>query len=45
MDGRGNLSNLGLVDFYIFFLQTALNLIDFMSRLLDLGVSQKRIAG
>lgn len=45
MDGRGNLSNRGLVDFCIFFLQTALDQIDFMSRLLDLDGLQKRMAG
>ena len=45
LDGRGNLSNRGLVDFCIFFLQTALDQIDFMSELLDLDGLQKRIAG
>lgn len=45
MDGRGNLSNRGLIDFCSFFLQTALDQIDFMSELLDLDGLQKRIAG
>ncbi len=45
LDGRGNLSNRGLVDFCTFFLQTALDQIDFMSGLLDLDGLQKRITG
>ena len=45
LDGRGNLSNRGLVDFCTFFLQTALDQIDFMSGLLDLDGLQKRIVG
>ena len=45
MDGRGNLSNRGLVRFCTFFLETALDQIDFMSMLLDLDGLQKRIAG
>jgi Fic family protein len=45
MDGRGNLSNRGLVGFCTFFLQTALDQIDFMTGLLDLDGLQKRITG
>ena len=45
MDGRGNLSNQGLARFCTFFLETALDQIDFMSELLDLDGLQKRIAG
>jgi Fic family protein len=45
MDGRGNLSNRGLVRFCTFFLETALDQIDFMAGLLDLDGLQKRIAG
>ena len=45
MDGRGNLSNRGLVGFCTFFLETALDQIGFMSGLLDLDGLQKRIAG
>ncbi len=45
MDGRGNLSNRGLIGFCTFFLKTALDQIDFMSGLLDLDRLQKRIAG
>lgn len=45
MDGRGNLSNRGLIVFCTFFLKTVLAQIDFMSGLLDLDGLQKRIAG
>ncbi len=45
MDGRGNLSNHGLVSFCTFFLHTALDQINFMTELLDLDGLQKRIAG
>lgn len=45
LDGRGNLSNQGLLDFCIFFLQTALDQIGFMAGLLDLDGLQRRIAG
>ncbi len=43
LDGRGNLSQQGLVYFCRFFLKTALDQIDFMSSLLDLDGMQKRI--
>ena len=45
MDGRGNLSNRGLIGFCTFFLETALDQIDFMTGLLDLDGLQKRITG
>ena len=45
VDGRGNLSNRGLTGFCTFFLQTALDQIDFMSSLLDLDGLQKRMSG
>jgi len=45
MDGRGNLSNRGLIRFCTFFLETALDQIDFMTGLLDLDDLQKRMAG
>jgi Fic family protein len=45
LDGRGNLSNKGLLNFCIFFLQTALDQIGFMADLLDLDGMQRRIAG
>jgi Fic family protein len=44
-DGRGNLSNKGLVSFCSFFLKTALDQINFMSGLLDLDGMKKRISG
>jgi len=45
LDGRGNLSNQGLLDFCTFFLQTALDQIGFMAGLLDLDGLQRRMAG
>ncbi|MHB8709609.1 MAG: Fic family protein [Desulfuromonadales bacterium] len=45
LDGRGNLSNQGLLDFCTFFLQTALDQIDFMAGLLDLDGLQRRMTG
>ena len=45
LDGRGNLSNRGLVEFCRFFLETAIDQIDFMSSLLDLDGMLKRIEG
>ena len=45
LDGRGNLSNQGLHDFCMFFLQTALDQIGFMAGLLDLDGLQRRMAG
>jgi len=45
LDGRGNLSNQGLLDFCTFFLQTALDQVGFMAGLLDLDGLQRRIAG
>lgn len=43
LDGRGNLTERGLVSFCGFFLKTALDQINFMRRLLDLDGMQKRI--
>jgi Fic family protein len=43
MDGRGNLSQAGLLGFCKFFLKMAIDQIDFMSGLLDLDGMQKRI--
>jgi Fic family protein len=45
LDGRGNLSNRGLLDFCTFFLQAALDQIAFMAGLLDLDGMQRRMAG
>jgi Fic family protein len=45
LDGRGNLSNQGLLDFCTFFLQTALDQVVFMSGLFDLDGLQRRMAG
>lgn len=45
MDGRGNLSNKGLVGFCTFFLEMALDQISFMSSLLDVDGLLKRILG
>jgi Fic family protein len=45
MDGRGNLSNRGLVSFCTFFLQIAMDQINFMSDLLEIDGLQKRIEG
>ena len=43
LDGRGNLSQEGLVAFCTFFMETALDQIAFMKSLLDLDTFQKRI--
>lgn len=43
LDGRGNLTQAGLLDFCKFFLKTAIDQIDFMAGLLDLDGMQKRI--
>ncbi|GAB4230729.1 MAG: Fic family protein [Kiloniellaceae bacterium] len=45
LDGRGNLSNRGLVAFCTFFLQMALDQVCFMADLLELDGLQKRITG
>jgi Fic family protein len=45
MDGRGNLSNKGLLAFCTFFLEIALDQIKFMTELLDFDGLQKRILG
>ena len=45
LDGRGNLSNQGLLDFCTFFLKTALDQVGFMAGLLDLDGLQRRMAG
>lgn len=42
-DGRGNLSNKGLLEFSRFFLETAIDQVDFMKGLLDLDDIQRRI--
>lgn len=42
-DGRGNLSHESLVHFCRFFLETALDQVDFMGTLLDLDAMQQRI--
>lgn len=42
-DGRGNLTDVGLSDFCKFFLETALDQIQFMSDLLELGKLRKKI--
>ena len=42
-DGRGNLSDKGLHDFCLFFLDTAIDQIDFMQNLLQLDAIQQRI--
>ncbi|MCK5323813.1 MAG: Fic family protein, partial [Desulfobulbaceae bacterium] len=44
LDGRGNLSQQGLVSFCRFFLETALDQIVFMNQLLDLDKMKNRIA-
>jgi len=44
-DGRGNLSNKGLVDFCKFFLETCLDQIDYMHQLLALDTLLDRITG
>jgi len=43
LDGRGNLTQAGLLGFCKFFLKTVIDQIDFMSGLLDLDGMQKRI--
>jgi Fic family protein len=43
LDGRGNLTQAGLLEFCKFFLKTAIDQIDFMSGLLNLDGMQKRI--
>jgi Fic family protein len=45
LDGRGNLSERGLTSFCKYFLETALDQIQFMTELLDLDGIQRRIAG
>lgn len=42
-DGRGSLSNIGFAHFCRFFLETIVDQIDFMSKLLDLDGMQRRI--
>lgn len=44
LDGRGNLSSRGLHAFCLFFMQTMLDQIEFMTRLLDTGRLLNRIA-
>jgi Fic family protein len=43
LDGRGNLSNEGLRRFCLFFLETALDQVSFMSELLDLTDLERRV--
>lgn len=43
LDGRGNLSNEGLTQFCRFFLEIAIDQVDFMNTLLDLDLMQERI--
>ncbi len=43
LDGRGNLSDRGLSAFCRFFLESALDQVEFMTRLLDLDAIQERI--
>ncbi|OEU73225.1 MAG: cell filamentation protein Fic [Desulfuromonadales bacterium C00003093] len=45
LDGRGNLSNKGLLDFCTFFLKTALDQISFMSERLELDGILRRLEG
>jgi len=45
LDGRGNLSNKGLLNFCVFFLEIALDQIRFMSSLLELDGMKRRISG
>jgi Fic family protein len=45
LDGRGNLSNRGLLDFCAFFLRVALDQIAFMADQLDTDGMQRRMAG
>lgn len=44
-DGRGNLSNRFLVEFCEYFLKTAIDQIDFMSKCIDIETMLKRIEG
>ncbi|MEX3958800.1 Fic family protein [Trinickia sp. EG282A] len=44
LDGRGNLSERGLVEFIEYFLQTCLDQIQFMGGMLDLEAFEKRLA-
>lgn len=44
LDGRGNLSDEGLARFCVFFLSTAIDQVEFMTKLLDLDAMQERIA-
>jgi Fic family protein len=43
LDGRGNLSDAGLADFCVFFLETMLDQIQFMTGLLDLSALRPRV--
>ncbi len=43
LDGRGNLSDKGLTHFCRFFLTTAIDQVEFMTRLLDLDAMQERL--
>ena len=43
LDGRGNLSDAGLASFCRFFLETALDQIEFMTNLLDLHILRQRV--
>ncbi len=43
LDGRGNLSDKGLAHFCRFFFSTAIDQVEFMTRLLDLDAMQERI--
>ena len=43
LDGRGNLSHDGLTQFCRFFLETAIDQVEFMNSLLDLDLMQERI--
>ena len=45
LDGRGNLSLNGLIDFCVFFLEVCIDQIRFMSSLLELETFQNRIEG
>ena len=45
LDGRGNLSNKGLLNFCVFFLEIALDQIEFMTNLLELDGMKRRISG
>jgi Fic family protein len=45
LDGRGNLSNQGLISWCQFFLEVCLDQVDFMGKLLDLDAMKQRILG